>query len=408
MAAPDIKVADVKHSMLGASGAHRWMNCAGSNQLIAKLGNKARGAGEAAAEGTAAHQIAAMCLLDGMDAWEYMDQSIQVDTWTFTVDQEMVDSVQLYLNFVRAKLKQHKDKGAILLVETSMSSILDDEAYGTIDAGIYVPGDRIIIIDFKHGSGVCVEPGGPQDKEYGYFAVENAGEHVDNTDFKVVELFIVQPRHPHPKGSIRQHVTNADELTDWFTGEVLPAMAETRKPNAKLVVGEHCRFCPAKEWCPALNREVRELDVSVEPVSLTGEQIGELLSKKKAIVKFFEELEFEGFRRVRKGEKVPGHKLVRKQANRVFKDSMTLPSEEAGGKPVTVTFEEEVKKAFAGEAYQEPKFKTPPNIAKLGKSGKEFVAQWAFVPDTGFTMAPEADKREAVVLTGEDFFGKQD
>jgi hypothetical protein len=407
VAAPDIKVEEVQHSKLGASGAYRWMNCAGSVQLIEKLGSKARGAGEPAAEGTAAHQIAAMCLVDGTDAWEHMGKRIEVSRWTFEVDQGMVDSVQTYLNFVRYKLELHKGKGGVLLVEKSMSSMLDDEAYGTLDVGIYVPGDRIIVMDFKHGAGVCVEPGGAQDKEYGYFAVENAAEFVDDTDFKVVELFIVQPRHPHPKGPIRQYVASPDELITWFTGELIPAMAETRRLDANLTIGDHCRFCPAKEFCPALNREVRELNTSVEPVSLTGEQLGELLGKKKAIIKFFEELEFEGFKRIRKGEKVTGQKLVRKQANRAFKDVMTLPDPK-GDDPIILKFEDEVKKAFGDDAYQEPKLKTPPNIDKLGPEGKKFVAQWAFVPDTGFTMAPENDKREEVQLTGEEFFGEQD
>lgn len=384
-----IVVEDVRHSHLGASGSWRWMNCAGSVNLIAQLPEKiANKTSMAAAEGTAAHMILAICAEEDKDAWEMMGVNVVVGTMNFTVDQEMADGIQLALDWIKGKMDQFADQGARLYIEKSLESFLDEDAYGQADIVIYVPEDRILINDFKYGLGVVVEPDSSQNKYYGAVCVEE----FDCTDLKVVELYITQPRIPHPKGPVRRHITNAYELTSWFTGKVIPAMKRTREKNAPLTIGSWCKFCPARECCPALKKEVFEFAADIEPDHLTDDELGAVLRKKEAIVGYFSKLEWEAFKRARAGGEIPGYKLVRKMSYRIWKDKA----------------EAALKKQYGEDAYAPAALLTPPAAEKALKAigGKKFVAQWAFKPDAGLTIAAESDKREAVHLTGDEHFGE--
>lgn len=389
--AQTIEMEDVRHSHLGASGSWRWMNCAGSVNLIAKLPEElANRTNMAAAEGTAAHLVLAICAEEKKDAWEMMGVNVVVGTMNFTVDQEMADGVQLALDWISKKMELFAGQGARLYIEKSLESFLDKDAYGQADIVIYVPGDRILINDFKYGQGVVVEPDSNQNKYYGAICVEE----FDFTDEMVVELYITQPRIPHPKGLIRLHVTNADELTRWFAKTVIPAMKETRNKNAMLTIGSWCKFCPARECCPALKKEVFEFSMDIEPDYLTNDELGAVLRKKDAIIGYFSKLEWEAFKRARAGSEVPGCKLVRKTSVRVWKDKAR----------------EALIKQYGKDAYAPSVLLTAPAAEKALKDrgGKKFVKQWAYKPDAGLTIAAVSDKREAVHLTGEEHFGDTD
>ena len=367
-----IVVGESLHSKLGASSAHRWMKCPASIALAEKLGpSKTRKAGVAAKEGNAAHRVGEHCLDNGTDSWELAGNKIKVDTSTFDVDEEMVEGVQVYLDAVRAKLE--KFPGAKLYVEESMASILHDDAFGTADAIVHVPGDRLIIFDFKYGR-LIVEPDSLQNRYYGYLAVEN----IDDT-VKVVELYIVQPRMPHPKGPVRRFVTNPEELTEWFTGEVVPAMEATSDPAANFEVGTHCRFCPARDACPALKGETFDFNFELDPEYLTSEEIGQLLERGDAISRYLQSLEQIALHRAMNGEKIWNRKLVRKKANRVLNDG-------AGEKAIS---------KWGDDAYVDPKLKSPAQLEKL-PGGKEWVSSNAHSPDMGLTLAPLSDKRTEV------------
>lgn len=378
-----IKVDEVAHSRLGASGASRWMACPGSVKLAGKLyaEGEAAGSGDEARRGTAAHEVAARCLKDGTEPFELADSVVEVEGRDYEVDQDMMESVQLYVDFVRKKLAQHADKGATLHVEEALSSMLDDQAFGTADAIIVVPGDRIIVVDFKNGRNICVEPTSPQLKYYGYLVCENAARYTSDTEFKVAELWIAQPRMPHPKGRLRQLVTSPKELTDWFTGTLIPAMEATRKEGAILNVGEHCRFCEASKTntCPAIRKETASFSLDVDPEHLTSHELGEALQKMEAIARAKANYEKVAYKRAMQGEVVTGYKIVRKMANRIFQDGV----------------EERARETFGDDAFTEPKLRTPAQIEKLD-GGKSFVSKYAFSPDNGLTLAQLSDKREAV------------
>lgn len=385
------QVEDKAHSVLGASSATRWMNCPASVRLIQQA-VELRGAdilspGDAAREGTAAHHLAETCLEDGSDAWEYAGEEFEVEGVKYEVNEDMTDAVQVYLDHVRGKLERFPDCDH--RIEMGLSSVLDDDAFGTSDDVIFVTeGDdrRIIITDYKHGRNIVVEPDSTQNKYYGALAVE--GAEFDVPDDMPVELYIVQPRAPHPKGLVRRYVTTAGELTKWFANEVLPAMKATREEDALVQIGDWCRFCPAKMDCPGMSEQTESVDINENVETMTDEDLAAIMKKIPALKKYFEVLEKEAYERAMRGQTISGYKLVRKRANRTWKKDV----------------EDAIKEKFGAEAYSEPKLKSPAQVEKL-RGGKSFVTKNAYTPESGLTLAESSDKREEVKMTGEELFG---
>jgi len=387
-----IRVEETKHSKLGASSAYRWMNCPGSVALNDKAykDGSARSSGPAAAEGTAAHTIGAAALLEGSEPWNYTSLEVEVEDWIFPVDPEMVEAVSVWTDFVDALVDQYKDENPKVFIEHSMQSKLNDLAFGTSDTLILVPGEVLIVIDYKHGKGVVVEPDSTQNKYYGALACE-VFPAKDLKGIKRIEMYIVQPRIPHPKGVVRGYESTPTKIKNWFKKEVLPAMDLTQSEDAMLATGEWCRFCSAKDTCPAIKKEVANFNVTLDPDYIDGDALGELLSKKKIIVDYFKTLESEAYRRVMDGQDVKGYKLVRGKSNRAWKDDV----------------EDKIKDKFGDEAYQERKVKSPAMLEKL-EGGKTFVSEFAYKPDTGLTIAPTSDKREAVKRPMDAFLDQLD
>ncbi len=398
------------HSTRGASSATRWLTCPGSINLVDKLIKEGKiedsdSSSIAAAEGTAAHLVLSGCLEDGSDAHELKNTTIKVANWSFIVDDEMIDGVQETLDWVRNRISRAKRDGyeVKLYVEKGLGSFLSEDVWGISDVAIHIIGDRLIILDFKYGKGISVEPDSDQNAYYGYLAIEN---YIDEPEsISVVESYIAQPRIPHPAGTIRKHVTSYEELTTWWTDVVLPGIDKTYEIDAPLVIGEHCRFCKAKSHCPALKQEVFEFPMGIDVSHLTDTELGDILNKLKAIKTVQETFESEAFRRAREGHKIPGYKLVRMKSNREFRETLAVPDPDNADEMIEVTVEDAIYETFGFDAYTEPKLRSPKQIESLD-DGKDFTEKWAYTPNKGLTLAANSDKRKEITPNIERFRGR--
>jgi hypothetical protein len=360
------------------------MNCPGSISLINKLGDHAGRSGEEAARGTAAHTIAAMCLQENKEPWEYGGTHMEVDGWRFVVDQDMLDSVTAYVDFVWETATSKAPAAPGMFIERGMSSELHEDAYGTSDCIIYVPGDRIIIIDFKNGINIPVEPDDPQLSYYGYLAWENRPDYMkDDGEPKIVEMWIAQPRCMHPQGPFRSHTVTVKDLTYWFESAVLVAMNATKEDNATLKMGEWCRFCPARDNCPILKREALDYPLDNDPEALDEATIGLLLDKGEVLKNYIAKLQIVAFHRAQQGKKIPGRKLVRKISRRQWRDGA----------------ENYFIDRFGTDTYEPSKLKSPAQMEKWLEDDREAdtaVEEWSTKPDQGLTLAARSDKRSEV------------
>lgn len=374
----EVSYADAEHSPMGGSKAACFIACPGSVTLGEGLSDPES---EYAAEGTKAHELAALCLKTGDDAWLHINEEKGIT-------KEMADAVQVYLDDVR---KWKGDEGEEWVEQEFSHPEIHKYFRGIVDFAKLIQissGPALRVWDYKHGAGIMVEvEDNDQLRYYGVGMIFKVKKEL-NLNVEKVFFTIVQPRGHHYEGPVRQVVYTRDELFDWAESILIPAMKKA-ETSTETVAGEHCRFCPVRfRKCPALEKSMEELGVvtyfgdegDVAKIEkLSNEKIGyylDLVDKVKIVEKAMKTL---AFQRAQAGQKIPGRKLVMSKANRVWKDEAE-----------TALVAEYKEQAFAPK-----ELLSPAQIEKLPR-GAEFAAQYAFKPPAGMTLAPESDKRAEV------------
>jgi len=402
----------VKHAKLGASKSRRWMNCPGSVQAEDATEHSA-GSSIFASEGTAAHSLGEMCLRNGENAADHMGETFIADSHDFEVDEDMVEAVQVYLDAVRGVTTD--DTMLMLEQKLSLDSIaptdLQDEFFGTSDATVFNPGQKLLtVFDYKHGRGVVVEvKGNSQLRYYGLGALlafeEQHPEFAEIVD--TIELVIVQPRASHPDGSVRRENVSYLDLLG-FAQELIDSGRETKKPNAPRTAGDWCRFCRASAQCPERARAalaVVQVDFADAPTSvppapetLPMDVLLDVLGNADVLEDWIRAVRSFVQAKLEAGENVPGYKLVAKRSNRKLVDEQAAIN-------YVLTFGLDEK-----EVYTEPKVKSPAQLEKalrsFGFKGKKAKLPEELVvkPHTGYTLAPANDQRPALAPAVDEFF----
>jgi hypothetical protein len=273
------------HARLSASAAGRWMKCPGSVAFIDAIRTGPEISSPAAMEGTAAHYLGERCLEDLLlgvwmiDAKEYHGETIWVDpegdgvvgswdrqpelleppeeSWSaWSVDDDMIWSVNVLINYVRALLESLGASATQGIPDTisveieaysNLSHLGRDDMGGRIDVRITELLGELHVIDYKHGRGIPVSP--RQNEQLMIYAL---GGDV-NADMipSGVTLTIVQPRCPKNEPVESWSVPGGSEsLRIWARETLLPAAEATTDPEAPLIPGEiQCLWCAARPHC---------------------------------------------------------------------------------------------------------------------------------------------------------------
>jgi hypothetical protein len=317
-----------QHARLGASSAHRWMVCHAAPRLEAQMPDETS---PYAIEGTAAHNLAEICLCSEEQPREYvgtyMPTNLGVDSGdceTVEVTQEMADAVQVYVDFVRREMEA-VDSEAHFELPVSLEALDPPEPmFGTADAVIWQPAVRTLIVaDLKYGQGVIVEPeNNPQLMYYALGAVLKLRVRPEQ-----ILVAVVQPRAEHEDGPIRTHMLSWDDLLGFKELLMKAAWFACREDNEPGPVGKWCRFCKAKAICPAQRSNAlvvaqQEFDADLPtsglpaPQSLDMDQITEVLEKAPYAEEWFNSVREYARRLLEQGQDVPGYNLVAKRAIR--------------------------------------------------------------------------------------------
>lgn len=409
------------HAKLSPSAAHRWMQCAGSMVLEKDMPNTSSAHAD---EGTAAHFLASECLEQGKDATDFLNRMIvisrgnaywDIDTTPetrtgFTVDLEMAEYVQKYIDAVRSQAE-----GNQLLVEqrVDFSGFIGAEnAFGTCDVLILTE-DEIQVHDLKYGRGVKVDAvGNEQLSLYGLGAL---AEFSMFGDFKTVRKVIHQPRLNH----VSEDVLTVEELYDFAAKakaqveliRMLEVDGALFKTEEMLNPGEkQCHWCKAKATCPALAKEVMATvagdfdDLSTADLeSQIKASIAEVASHENTLLgKFFaaipliegwiKAIQTEVNNKLHQGEQVPGFKLV--SGRRGSRQWSNLEEAEQLLKSMRLKTEQ----------MYDLKLISPTTAEKLQKAEVIGPRQWSRVealitqPDGKPTIAPVSDKHPALEI----------
>lgn len=353
-----------------------------------------------AAEGSAAHTVAADCLKDGLDACQYLEAPIagvKVGVEVIPIDVDMVDAVQVYLDACREMI----EPGDEWDVEQRLDlSEIHPDCFGTADFVNYKPETRqLIVADYKHGRGVPVEV---LDNEQLLFYALGAMHRLSNRGIATVTLMVVQPRCPHPDGPVRSVTIEAVELFEW-AAELKDAAERTQDPDAPLVAGGWCRFCPAAPTCPALMEKViaeakadftEEGDLVLsDPKTFSGEELAKRLGHVDMIEGWCRKVREFAHHEAEAGRTPPGFKLVATRATRKWKDE-----ERTIGFLTKYGLDKE-------DIYVEPKVKSPAQVEKvIGKKNAGDIAELIESVSSGTVLAPLDDKRPPVRAAAQEDF----
>ncbi len=371
-----------KHAKLSASGSAKWLNCPGSIKAEEKY---QRSSSVYADEGTIAHELADRCLSKKQDASIFIGKTLKqlkIESESFPsdyiIEKDMCDYVQEYVDYVLS----HETKKTMLFTEERVDfSIIVPEGFGTLDAAILDPETKVChIFDLKYGKGEKVDAF--ENTQGQLYAV---GVYNDLNWLGEIESFrihIVQPRIPNFS---YWDISLNDLKTFMKFAAERAELALTN--NAPRVPGEkQCRWCLAKADCKALFKFTEEIlckefddESELDEQTLNKEQKKLILDNKDLIYDFLNAVEGSVFETLSQGEQFPGYKLVEGRSNRKFTDNAEKILVEKLG-------EEAYKKELIGIGEAEK---------KLGKKEMENIT---FKPEGKPTLAPEYDKRKAIVI----------
>jgi hypothetical protein len=416
-------MSDKAHATWTASATARNWACPGALTLAAQVTEPERES-EAAAWGTACHSLAERCLRETIAAASLIGTIVKTKSHTIIVDEELAATAQVYLDYIRHQLityRKESGEDAIIFIEQrfSLKSLSPPfDAGGTGDAVIWYTKQRLIeIVDLKGGRGVVVEAvGNPQMRTYALGALLM----LPGLDVDRVMTTIVQPRAPHRQGRIRSETFHAADLIEW-TADLMAAMriaAEAKRLADQydfalpatwyrefLHPGDHCRFCPAAGFCPALKQraldaaqvwytELDEPRISNAPSEMDPAQLAKTLGTLDLLQEWMNAVRAYAQAQAESGVDIPGYQLVEKIGNRAW----------IGDEAVT-------RKALLALGLKPfdldvTKLKSPAQIEKvLGAHRKDAIASLVERPVRGTNLvASDRTSRTAIKAKAEQFF----
>ena len=297
------------HAILSASGAHRWLSCTPSARLELEFDDIS---GEAALEGTAAHNLSEHKLRLAL--------GIKSEKPVSPYDsKEMENYTDGYVEFVLEALEEAKKKckDPLILIEQKLdfSSFVPD-GFGTGDT-VIVADNILHIIDFKYGQGVLVSAeDNPQMKLYALGALEQ----FDGIyDIEEIAMSIYQPR----RENVSTAIIAKEELLKWAEEILIPKAQIAFKGEGNYCPGEWCQFCRAAVKCRAraeAKMKLATFEFALPPL-LTDEEIAEILSSIGDLTSWANEImAYATDAAVNHGKEWPGFKVVAGRSNRKYKD----------------------------------------------------------------------------------------
>jgi len=371
----------MKHALLGASKAHRWMTCPGSIMLEQTFPEQTS---FFAAEGTAAHALAEECLLKQKPP-EYF---IGVEFEGFIVDEDMAHHVATYVDFCNSQGGEEKHVELRVDYSKWAAGGFGTADYVTLDDGI------LHVIDLKYGQGLKVNAN--RNEQLMLYALGAAFEFIDKVD--MVSMTIVQPRLDH----IDTYSMRVKDLFIWANDVVKPAALLTMRPDPTFnPTKKACHFCKAKPTCRALAKHNYDLTLgsfdNLEdpllvqvPHTLNLEEIANLLPKMDALIGWAQGVQKHAHKLLLDGGILPNYKLVKGRGQRKWVDQKIA--------------EEQLIQMVGPEALIS-KLISPTQAEKLlGKARYGEIIDLIHKPEGRPSLAPDTDPRPAVKPDAAEYF----
>ena len=234
----------MQHSkIVGGSTAKRVINCPGSVALVQQMPPSP--SNKYADEGTLLHNVISE-LLDSDTALpedflgtKYNEQELTQDL----IDEKLLPALAALDEIDPDDRMQYAVETLVNFGDLLPGVFGSTDLLGRID-------DKAIVLDWKFGSGVAVSAEeNPQLMFYAAAAMRTPKAQWAFEGATEVELIIVQP-------PVTKRWTTTIERIKQFERELVAAVKEAQRPDARLATGDHCRWCAAKPICPQMNGAV--------------------------------------------------------------------------------------------------------------------------------------------------------
>lgn len=254
----DAQVTPEEHSgLVGGSTAARRIGCPASYRRE-QLAPPDKG-NAYAREGTALHELIAHTLLHDTDPVDLLPFTFKHDEgWSFTVDAHLWDdkgrpALETFDAFLD-QLETEYDDDFEFLVEERVEFPGLPGAFGTADI-VGKCGGTIHVIDWKFGRGRVEADENPQLMFYARAALNTLTGFLPAVEPDTpVMLTIIQPA-----ADGRSTFSTTFRRLDDFRIELIEAVDEAQRPNARMQIGPWCRFARCKAECPLHAERAAEL-----------------------------------------------------------------------------------------------------------------------------------------------------
>lgn len=384
----------MEHAYFSPSAASRWIACPASlylSEQIATGGNS-----KYAHEGTICHNIAADCLTKRILPTDFLGKIIE----KVVLSQELVESIQLYVDEIRGLAKEYKALGGKIEHKVELTK----ECWGTADAMMWND-DTLLICDLKMGKGVVVDAeNNAQLKLYAIGGLKWLEMEHQIRPTKIVNI-IIQPRTPDP---VRRYRVDRKNLATWYRDKVAPILAtHTQGVQSDIPCNPgaiQCRWCGVSATCGAqANKVLNDAQHAFAPFTeatapiipainkeLSLEEIAQCKKTFKHIQQWMKEIDAFINEKALAGEPIPGFKLVEGRSIRIWRADETQ----------VVAFMQNINM----EPYTK-KLMSPAQAEKsLGKKQAKEYDLYALIkkPKGQPTLVAQSDKRPEIQIQTEE------
>ena len=303
----------IKHALLGASSAARWIACTPSAQATANLPDEES---KYAAEGTRAHEVCEAALRHNLAEWE-QGRPVDLLLERTGATPEMIKVANQYVSFLHDLWVGFPCRPGVFIEQEVDVNRWVPQGFGTCDC-LMIGGGLLHIIDFKYGQGVPVSP--ERNPQLMYYALGAYELFRETDEIEVVRMSIVQPRMQEEPQTWELPLT---DLLTWAREVLAPAAHMAWRGEGEFVTGAHCRYCKAHPACRAWKDKYGPLagfEPYPEPATLSDEELGEWLQKLEGLAAYARDLEEYAQQALMEGRTLPGWKLVQGRSTRKWTD----------------------------------------------------------------------------------------
>ena len=300
-----------RHSILGASSAHRWLNCTASIKACEGLPDNTS---TDAQKGTEVHELCAYELSKLIRVWP-TGLEPEKPNYIYTADDER--NAKGYAEYIRDLVTE--DSAVMIEQKVDFSEYTAEGGFGTADC-IIINDTDIHVVDYKNGVGVKVSAyKNPQMMLYALGAYATFKEVYEN--IKTVTMTIYQPNVEN----ISTYQVSIEELLSAAEEVFIPKAHEALEGRGEFKKGDWCRFCKAKGTCKKYSEEFMEIlkdfELQVgETQTLTEEEILTLLTYADDITAWLKDVKEYAFNCAKAGKKWEGFVIKPGRAVRKYID----------------------------------------------------------------------------------------